>query len=357
MDNPSSIKPENEYLNKAVEITIRLAVLIFIFGWCIQILRPFVSLILWGLIIAVAIYPLFDTLQKKLKGRKNLAAALLTIFFLAVLAVPAWMFADSVWEGVQHLRDTYKEGQLVIPPPGDRTKDWPVLAKPLADAWQLASTDLSKVLVQFEPQIKSTARAALSLIQETGVGILMFLVSIIIGGVFLCFAEEAGNNIRKIFQRLAGEKGLDFADDSVKTIRNVLKGVLGVAVIQSLLAGIGFFIAGVPLAGLWTLLCLISAIIQIGIGPIALIVIIYMFSTADTMTASLLMVWLILVSLVDNFLKPMLMGKGAPVPMLVIFLGALGGFMAMGFLGLFLGAVILSLGYKLFQMWLETAQS
>ena len=131
------------------------------------------------------------------------------------------------------------------------------------------------------------------------------------------------------------------------------KGFLGVAIIQGLLAGAGFMVAGVPGAGLWAFLCLFLAIIQIGIAPVVIPVIIYMFYNADTLTAGLLMVWLILVMLSDNFLKPILLGRGAPVPMLVVFLGSIGGFISMGFIGLFIGAVILSLGFKLFQAWLK----
>jgi predicted PurR-regulated permease PerM len=133
----------------------------------------------------------------------------------------------------------------------------------------------------------------------------------------------------------------------------VVKGILGVAIIQGLLAGMGFMVAGVPGAEIWAFLCLFLAIIQIGIAPIAIPVIIYMFYSADTLTAGLLMIWLILVMLSDNFLKPILLGRGAPVPMLVIFLGSIGGFLSMGFIGLFIGAVILSLGFKLFRAWLK----
>ncbi|HRI78873.1 MAG TPA: AI-2E family transporter [Cyclobacteriaceae bacterium] len=352
---PETPLQDTRYLDKAVEIAIRLALLVFIFGWCFEILQPFFSFVLWGVIIAVAIFPFFNSLQLKMKGRKKLAASLITIFLLLVLMIPAWMLADSLWEGVQYLREVYKDGDLVIPPPGDRVKDWPIFAKPVVDAWKLASQDLSKALVQFGPQIKAAMATVFSLVEKTGLGVLQFMVSIILAGVFLAFSQEGGDGIRNVFIRLGGEKqGKYFAEVSQKTIQNVLKGVLGVAFIQSLLASIGFVIAGVPLAGLWTFLCLILAIMQIGVGPVVLVVVIYMFSTADTLTASLLTVWLFLVTLVDNFLKPMLMGKGAPVPMLIIFLGALGGFMSIGFLGLFLGAVILSLGYKLYQAWLET---
>jgi predicted PurR-regulated permease PerM len=188
----------------------------------------------------------------------------------------------------------------------------------------------------------------------TTMGLLQFTLSIIIAGILMANAKGGGNFIRELFVSLAGERGNDFADISNVTIRNVVKGILGVAIIQGLLAGAGFMVAGVPVAGVWAFLCVFLAIIQIGIAPVALPVIIYMFYRADTLTAGLLAVWLILVMLSDNFLKPILLGRGAPVPMLVIFLGSIGGFISMGFIGLFVGAVILSLGFKLFQAWLET---
>jgi predicted PurR-regulated permease PerM len=158
---------------------------------------------------------------------------------------------------------------------------------------------------------------------------------------------------KNLFVRLAGERGADLADISKKTVRNVVKGILGVAIVQALLAGAGFLAAGVPGAGLWAFLCLFLAIIQIGIFPIVIPVILYMFYSADTLTAGLLAGWLVLVSLLDNLLKPILLGRGAPVPMLVIFLGAIGGFLSMGFMGLFVGAVILSIGFRILSTWLD----
>lgn len=138
------------------------------------------------------------------------------------------------------------------------------------------------------------------------------------------------------------------------TVRNVAKGVLGVAIIQSLLAGIGFVLAGIPLAGLWILVCLVLSIVQIGILPVSVGVIIYIWGAADTGTATIFTIWMVLVGVSDNILKPILLGKGAPAPMLVVFLGAIGGFMVSGFIGLFTGAIILTLGYKLMISWLES---
>ena len=170
----------------------------------------------------------------------------------------------------------------------------------------------------------------------------------------LIYADSSSEVTHKIFRKLVGKNGDNFADISVLTIRNVVKGILGVAFIQTAMAGLGFFMAGVPFAGLWTILCLILAIIQVGIGPIAIPVAIYVFSVANPTTSIILAIWLGITLTIDNVLKPILLGRNAPAPMLVIFLGAIGGFIYNGFLGLFLGAIILTIGYKLFLIWLDT---
>ena len=153
-----------------------------------------------------------------------------------------------------------------------------------------------------------------------------------------------------------GSSYFDMASIAALTIRNVVKGILGVAIIQSILAAIGFIAAGIPAAGLWVLCCLILAIVQIGTLPVAIPVIILAWNGDSTLTATLFTIWMIIVSVSDNILKPILLGKGAPAPMLVVFLGAIGGFILSGFIGLFTGAVVLSLGYKLFEVWMNESQ-
>lgn len=340
-------------VKKAVEVVIRIAVLTLIVGWCFLIMAPFISLIIWAVIIAVTTYPIFNRIKKKLGNRGKLAAFIVTISFLAIIILPSLMLANSLYDGVQYVRGIYQGGEFFIPPPGENTKSWPGIAKPVLDLWTLASENLSDAVSKFTPQIKTAGKWTLEFLAGTSMGILQFIGSIIIAGVLLTYSKEGGDMLRNIFIRLAGQQGEHFASLSEITIRNVVKGILGVAFAQTVLAGIGFAVAGVPLAGLWTLFCLILAIIQIGVAPVIIPVVIYMFTTSDTLTASLFLAWCILVTLSDNILKPILLGKGAPVPMLVVFLGSIGGFIANSFIGLFIGPVILSLGYKLFLLWVD----
>jgi predicted PurR-regulated permease PerM len=353
MTNPTQPTEQESQLKKLIQLILQLGVLFLIFGWCFMMLAPFLSPILWGMIIAITAYPMFAALRAKLGNRGKMASILVTVLFLSIVIVPSILLAESLVEGIQHFRETLQEGKSLIPPPGDQVKNWPSFTKPVIDIWQSASENLQGVAVKYKDQLVSGGKYVLALIGKTGIGILQFVVSIILAGIFLAYSKEGETMLRSIFVKLAGDKGHELAAVSEGTIRSVVKGILGVALVQTFMAGLGFFIAGVPAAGLWTFFCLIFAIIQLGVGPILIPVIIYVFNTADTTTAVIFLIWGIIVMISDNILKPILLGRGAPVPMLVVFLGSIGGFIASGFIGLFLGAVIMSLGYKLFLTWIS----
>jgi predicted PurR-regulated permease PerM len=336
----------------AIEIAIKISALALLIGWCFLILKPFITPVVWGIIIAVSVYPLYNRLTAKLGNRRKLAAATMTIVALLIIILPSVKLAGSMLDGVKYLNEGLQSGNVQVPLPPAGVGDWPIIGPSIEKVWREASVNLTSTLDHYRPQLKSFGNWLLKNSLETGVGLLLFALSIIIAGILLASAESGGRVARDLFVRLAGKRGAEFADDAKVTVRNVVKGILGVAIIQALLAGIGFAVAGVPAAGLWACLCLLLAIVQIGISPIAIPIIIFMFYKANTFTAAILTVWLVLVMLSDNVLKPILLGRGAPVPMPVIFLGAIGGFMSMGFLGLFVGALVLSVGYKLFKAWL-----
>ena len=352
--NPSDKRSkEKSYLELATDIAIRIGVLALLIAWCFQILRPFITLVIWGTIIAIAFYPVCAKLGNLLGNRIKTAASIMTAITLLLIILPSIQMVGSLVDGMTYLNDKIQSGEIKVPPPPENIDSWPVIGKPLKSSWHEASVDLKATLTRYAPQLKTISLRLLELAMSTAMGLLHFTLSVIIAGVLMANAKGGGNFVKDLFVRLAGERGNDFADSSTITIRNVVKGILGVAILQGFLAGIGFAVAGVPGAGVWAFLCLFLAIIQIGIAPVAIPVTIYMFYSADTLTAVVLMVWLILVMLSENLLKPILLGRGAPVPMLVIFLGAIGGFLSMGFIGLFIGAVILSLGFKLIRAWLD----
>jgi len=353
MIEPNKISREKAYTGPAIDIAIRIGVIALLIALCFKILRPFISPVMWGTILAIALYPVCRRLSGVLGGRVKLASAIITAVMLLGIILPSIQMVGSLVGGTKYISERIQRGEIKVPPPPDDIDTWPLIGKSLKREWYEASENLKATLTRFQAQLKAMSLWLLKSAMGTALGLVQFALSIIIAGIFMANARGSGNMARELFVRLAGERGADFADISTKTVRNVVKGILGVAIIQALLAGTGFLVAGVPAAGLWAFLCLFLAIIQIGIFPVVIPVIIYMFSSADTFTAGLLTGWLILVSLLDNLLKPILLGRGAPVPMLVIFLGAIGGFLSMGFLGLFVGAVILSIGFKLFRAWLD----
>jgi len=354
MDNPPS-PPESQRFpsRKVVHLVLQLFALTFLLIWCIQIIAPFAYPVLWAAILAVTLYPLFLRLKKFLGGKKAWSAILISGVLFAVFVISAiWLTlktSDEIKSGIA----AYREGKIVIPPPPPKVKDWPIIGKNLAQVWGQTSVSMDSLISKYPGQVRSITGKAVDLMASTGKGLLILAASIIISGIFLYYAEESANFARILFQRIIEGTHVDMASLAAVTIRNVVKGILGVAFVQSLFASVGMIIAGVPYAGIWGLACLILAIIQIGILPVSIGVIIYIWSAGSTGIAIFLTIWMAIAGFMDNILKPLLMGKGAPVPMLVIFLGSLGGFILSGFIGLFLGAVVLSLGYQLFDVWLK----
>ncbi len=345
--------PRDDLFSKVAETAIRLGVLAIVLIWCFQILQPFIIPVVWGIIIAVAIHPLYLKLVNLLAGYRIIAATLLIAVLLALLMVPTVTLTKLLVENVVVLAEQFHQGQFAIPPPPETVKDWPLIGEPAAKMWNLASTNLTDALKLLQPQFKAIGAWLLNAAASAGLGVIIFVAAFVIAGVLLAHSASSYQLAHGIARRLAGERGDDFANLAEATIRSVARGVLGVAVIQSLLAGLGFIFASVPGAGIWALLCLILAVVQIGVGPIVVPAIIYVFATGDTATAVLFLIWSALVMVLDNVLKPMLLGRGVGVPMVVIFLGAIGGMLLSGIVGLFAGAIVLALSYKLFQAWLN----
>jgi len=337
----------------ALDTIIKIGILLAIMVWCFEIMSPFLHPIIWGVIIAAAAYESFLRLSKKMGHRPILAAILTTLIFLAVTIVPVVLLTESMATGAEVLADDAKRGTLKIPPPPESVAGWPLIGEKLHGIWHKASVDITVVLKQFAPQLKDMGSWLLSAAAGAGYGLLQFALSILIAGLLLANADTALLAINALATRVAGRDGIKFVEIAAKTVRGVTRGVLGVAVIQGILAGLGFLVVGIPGAGLWAFVAMVLAVIQIGILPVTLPAIIYVFATAEPLTAILFLIWSIVISTIDNVLKPLLMGKGAAVPIPIIFIGAIGGFIATGILGLFTGAIILSIGYTLYKTWVE----
>jgi predicted PurR-regulated permease PerM len=341
------------YVRRALEASIHIGLVGLVLFWCFKIGRPFLQIIVWGIIIAVAIHPIYYRLKSALGGRDRLAATLITIFALIFLLIPTIMLSDSLINTARKVSAQLEDGALRVPSPSESVRSWPVIGEPVYKLWDLGSEDLGAAMNKMAPRLKKYGASLLSAAANAGVGILLFVVSIIIAGVLLAHADGAHQAALKLFTRLAGERGASFVALAGATVRSVAQGILGVALIQSILGGLGCLVVGVPGAGLWALLILLVAVVQLPtilvLGPI----IVYVFSTSSTITAVLFAIWSVLVGISDTFLKPLLLGRGVDVPMLIVFIGAIGGFITSGIIGLFVGAIVFTAGYRLFLSWLN----
>ena len=344
----------NQNSNHSVyDTTIRLFILILIVAWCLLIMAPFVSIIMWSLILSLALQPLHKSLSVKLGGRPKLASFVIVIIFLIIVLLPTSLLISSLVDEVKVLKASYDSGKLTIPPPPGNVKEWPVIGDKLYDSWQGASANLETSIVKYKDQLTGIVTKVAKGIMSAAGAVIQIMAALIIAGILLV-TGGAGESIRKFFRKLAGIRGDEFADMTHKTIASVVKGIIGVALILALLHGIIFMLAGIPYAGIWTLLVFVLCILQLPVVFITLPIVIYIFAEMELLPAIIWTVLLLVAGLSDNVLKPFLLGKGAPVPMLVIFIGVIGGFILSGFIGLFTGAIVMSIGYKLFVSWINS---
>ena len=345
--------PQNydERVKSSIEIATKLGLLFLIIYISYLIVKPFLPIILWGIILAVAFAPLVSGLEKRFGNRKKIVIAG-SLFLVAALIVPTWLLSDSLISSSQSLISVVNEQGKLIPEPSEQVKSWPLIGQKVYALWESAHVDLPKTLAPFKAQIKSIIMSLVSMLKGALGTVLMTIASIAIAAFFLIAQENSVAFYRRIMRRLLGERGDEWSNLSALTVRSVATGVVGVAVIQSALALVGMIPMGVPLAPVWALIIMFLTIIQlpalIVIGPI----IAYVYSYAEGTPATIFAVYMLVVGASDGVLKPMLMGRGVDIPMLVILIGAIGGMMLMGMIGLFLGAVILALAYKLFEIWI-----
>jgi predicted PurR-regulated permease PerM len=338
--------------DEIIQLAIRLGLLVFLVYWSFILVRPFIPVLAWSIILTVALHPAFDWLSVNLGGRPKLAAILITLISLAIIIGPVAWLGVGVVEGLQHLAGLLGAGTLAIPSPPEGIKDWPLVGQKLYDLWDQASTNLAAALRGLASYLKPLAGAVLAFAGSMGIGMLKFVLSVAISGVLFLYGPDLVAGSRRIQARLVTQRSEDFIGLAGLTIRTVSQGVIGVAVLQALLAGIGLKLAGVPQAGLLAFAVLVLAILQIGAAIVLFPVLIWIWATKEFTAALLLTIYLLIAGLADNVLKPMLMGRGLNTPMLVIFIGVLGGMMAHGIVGLFIGPIILAVVWQLMMAWI-----
>lgn len=338
---------------EVIQIAVRLGLLAFLIYWTFILLRPFIPILVWSVVLSVALYPAYGWLSAHLGHRPRTAAVITTIAVLAVFLGPATWLGLGLVDGLRSISDQLTSGEVGIPPPPDGIRDWPVIGAPLYNVWETASVNLDGAVRQIAPHLKPLAGPILAIAGSAGTGTLNFIASVVIAGFLFPSGPKHVASVRSVLARIVPQRSADFLALAAATIRTVAQGVIGIAVLQSLLAGIGLKIAGVPHAGVLAFAVLVLGIVQIGAAPILIPAIIWIWTVKDVGSAVLITIYLVLVGISDNVLRPLLMGRGLSTPVLVIFIGVLGGTLAHGIVGLFVGPIVLSVAWELMMAWVS----
>jgi predicted PurR-regulated permease PerM len=338
-----------------LDVLIRAGLVAVLVVFCFRICVPFLNLMVWALILAITLYPLQVRLRDIFANKDGLVATLIIIVAFGVILVPTYLLGVAVADSLEHAMAIFRSGSFRIPPPADSVSRWPLVGQRVYDIWQQASTDLNGLAQRFAPQLKDAGLAVLGTVTGLGAGLLVFFVALIVAGILMAHGEKGHQSAVQIASRISGpENGSQIADLCTSTVRAVAQGVVGIAFIQMLLIGVAFIVMGIPGAGLLALAVLLIGIMQLPATLITVPVIIFVTVTEGVSAATVIFsVYVFVAGLADNVLKPLLLGRGVAVPMPVVLIGALGGMVTGGVIGLFIGPVMLAVGYQLFWRWVK----
>lgn len=348
MDN----RPSDLLRSLTLDIAIRLGLLGLLAYWSLKVIGPFVTILLWSAILTVALYPIFSWLAR-LIGNKTLAAMMITVLSLLIVLGPVMWLGFAMIGGIELLVKGIETGQLAIPTPPEAIRTWPLIGEKIYLLWSEAVTNTEAILLQAAPYMKTVGGKLLSISQSVAVGLLQFVGSIVIAGFLYSPGPRIVEYMRILLRRVLGHESQQMLQLVGNTIRNVARGVVGIALLQSLLAGVGFVVAGIPAAGLFTFLALLLGIIQIGPSILIVPIVVWSWMKMEPSSALMFTAYMIPVSLIDNVLRPVIMARGLSTPMPVILVGVIGGMIAYGISGLFVGPIVLAVLWALTQEWAD----
>ena len=338
------------------DLALRLGLLALLLYWSFLLLRPFITIMIWSVVLTVALYPVYVWMVSRLGGRRRLAAVLLTLVNLLIVIGPATWLALSLIDSLRTLSDRLDLSVLTLPPPPITVKAWPFIGDHVYQFWELASTNLQAALVKIVPQLKPMGSILLQIAADAGTGTIKFLVAVVVAGFLFSPAPLLVDELRMFSRKVATGRGEEFVRLAGDTIQAVSRGVIGISVLQAFLAGLGLLAIGIPGASLIISAVLILGIVQIGPSIILIPLVIWSWMATETTTALLFTAYMVPVSLLDNILRPLIMGRGLNTPMVIILIGLIGGTISNGITGLFLGPIILAVIWKLFVAWIEEGE-
>jgi len=337
-----------------IDLAIRLGFLALLGYWSIRVVAPFATIGLWSAILAVALYPLYKRLAQRLSPA--LAAALVTLLCLAVVLGPVTWLGLGMISGTAALVTEVNKGPPVLPFPPESIKTWPIVGEKIHQLWNLAVSNLRAALTELLPLLKPVGAKLIDIAQGAFVGLLELLVAIVVAGFLFPRGPQIANALSVVVGRALSLRGRELVELSGATVRNVARGVIGIALLQAFLGGLGFLLAGIPAASALAFFAFLLGIIQIGPALLFIPIVIWSWTAMEATHALLFTAYMVPVGLIDNVLRPLWMARGLTTPMPVILIGVIGGTVAYGIVGLFFGPLVLSVAWVVLMAWLHETE-
>src|SRR5689334_22876965 len=307
---PRPTRPSAQVGDEVIHLAIRLVLLALIAWWCFLLVQPFIAILAWSVILAVALYPAYSWLVAHIGGRRGIAAVIVTLLSIVVIAGPVVWLGSGIVESAADAMSKLAAGTLLIVPPPEVVKTWPLVGETIHDYWSLASTNLKGAVGEVAPYATKYAGPVLGAVGGVGAGVLQFLAALVVAGFLFAPAPRMLDAGRRFLLRLVPERSEEFIVLAGMTIRSVSQGVIGISVVQAVLAGIGLKLVGIPSAGLLAVLIMISCILQIGAFIFIVPAVAWVWFTTDTTPALLFTAYIVAVGFLDSILKPIIMGRG-----------------------------------------------
>lgn len=342
-----------------VRVTLGVVFLLALVGTCLWILRPVMPAILWSSAIVISTWPLMLGLERRLGGRRTLAAALMTLLLTLVLLVPLLLGVLTIVDNAAGIGEWLESLSTArMPEPPGWLERLPIAGERLAATWrQVVEDGAQGLLGRLAPYGNRVLTWLLTRLGGAGMVLLQFALTVV-GVVFLYRSGDAvGGRVRRFARALAGEHGESAVVLAAQATRSVALGVLLTAVVQALLAALGLLVAGVPAVGILTVLMVVTGMAQLGPMPVLLPAVAWLYFTGDVFWGTALLVWSGFVGVIDNVLRPMFIRRGADLSMMLVFVGVIGGLVAFGVVGLFIGPVVLAVTYRLLEAWIAREES
>lgn len=339
-------------------ITLQVLLIGILIAACFLIMKPFLLSLIWAAMVVAATWPLMLKVETWLWGKRGLAVAAMTITMLLLFIVP---FSFAIAVIIENADGIVTWAKMLETKPLPSLPGWvtgiPIAGPKLATAWGSILAGPEGLSARLAPYVGDMLKWFLSQAGSIGMIALQFLLMVILTAIFYSSGEKVSKGIISFARRLGGNHGEEITVLAMKTVRGVALGVVGTALIQSLLGGVGLAVAGVPASAVLTAVMFVLCIAQLGPTIVLLPAVIWLYYSDQTVWGTVLLVWTVFVGTIDNLLRPLLIRKGADLPLLLIFAGVIGGLIAFGIVGLFIGPVILAVTYKLLAAWVDSAEA